>query len=166
MEKLMELHLGSHHWEARTPDWPVAAVAGFVGGAVLMVLELLWSVTGGTNPWIIAHKIAGIFLGADIAQSSDFSMSVVAVALGTHYVLGIVFGCVLAAILAGLHVEDRMGMALTVGAVFGAFPYVFSFFVMTRFYPWFADARNLETFIGHLIFGMVVGFTYCKMKRQ
>src|SRR6478609_12069025 len=129
MEHLMELHLGSHHWEARTPDWPVAAVAGFVGGAALMVLELLWSVTGGTNPWIIAHKIAGIFLGADTAQSSDFSTSVIAVALGTHYVLGIVFGCVLAAILAGLHVEDRMGMALTVGAVFGAFLYLFSFFV-------------------------------------
>ncbi|MDB5757556.1 MAG: hypothetical protein JWM30_845 [Burkholderia sp.] len=36
---------------------------------------------------------------------------------------------------------------------------------MTRFYPWFAEARNLETFIGHLIFGMVVSFTYCKMKR-
>jgi hypothetical protein len=37
----MELHLGSHHREARTPDWPVAAATGFVGGATLMVLELL-----------------------------------------------------------------------------------------------------------------------------
>lgn len=162
----MELHLGSHHWEARTPDWPVAVVAGFVGGATLMVLELLWSVTGGTNPWIIAHKIAAIFLGPDIAQSSDFSVGIVATALGTHYGLGIVFGCVLAAVLAGLKVEARLGMALIGGAVFGALLYVFSFFVMTRFYPWFADARNLETFIGHVTFGLVVGFTYCRMKRQ
>ena len=162
----MELHLGSHHWVARTPDWPIAAVAGFVGGAILMVLELLWSVTGGANPWIIANKIAGIFLGPDVAQSSDFSTGAVAVALATHYVLGIVFGCVLAIILAGLHVEDRLGMGLALGAVFGTLLYLFSFFVMTQVYPWFAEARNLETYIGHLIFGMVVGFTYCKMKRQ
>lgn len=162
----MELHVGSHHWEARRPDWTVAAVAGFVGGATLMVLELLWSVTGGTNPWIVANKIAGIFLGSGVAQSTEFSISVIAVALLTHYVLGIVFGCILAAILAVLHLEDSLGMALATGAAFGTLLYLFSFYLMTSFYPWFAEARNLETFIGHLIFGMVVGFTYCKMKRQ
>jgi hypothetical protein len=128
LENFMELHLSSHHWQARTPDWPVAVAAGFVGGATLMVLELLWSVTGGINPWVIAHTIAGIFLGSGVAQSSEFSKNVVAVALGTHYVLGIVFGCVLAAILAGLHVEARLGMALAIGAAFGTLLYVFSLF--------------------------------------
>jgi hypothetical protein len=39
-----------------------------------------------------------------------------------------VFGCVLAAILAGLHVEARLGMALAIGAALGTLIYVFSFF--------------------------------------
>jgi len=162
----MELHLGSHHWEARMPDWPAAAVSGFVAGATLMVLELLWAATGGQNPWIVSHKIAGIILGSDVAQSADFSIGVVALALAIHYVLGIVFGCILAVIISTSHFEDSLGMVLTIGALFGMVLYVFSFYMMTRAYPWFVDMRGLETFIGHVIFGMVAGFIYWKMKRQ
>jgi len=162
----MELHVGSHHWEARMPDWPVAAVSGFVAGATLMVLELLWSATGGQNPWIVSHKIAGIVLGPDVAQSSEFSIGVVALALAIHYVLGIVFGCILAAIISTSHLDDSPGMVLTIGALFGMALYVFSFYVMTRAFPWFVDMRGLETFLGHVLFGMIAGFTYWRMKRQ
>src|SRR6202008_2660838 len=42
-EVTMELRLRLHHWEGRSPDLLAAAVAGFAAGAVLMVLELLWS---------------------------------------------------------------------------------------------------------------------------
>ena len=162
----MELHLGSHHWEARMPDWPAAAVSGFIAGALLMMLELLWSVTGGENPWIVTHKIAGIVLGYDVAHAVDLSVGIIALALVIHYVLGIVFACILAFIISALHVEDSPGMALTLGALFGMVLYFFSFYVMTRAYPWFVDMRGLETFIGHVIFGMVAGLTYWRMKRQ
>jgi hypothetical protein len=165
-ENAMELHLGSRHWEARMPDWPAAAVAGFIGGATLMVLELLWSITGGENPWIITHKIAGITLGSQAVASSDFSVGIVALALATHYVLGMLFGCLLAVILSAARLDDSPGMALAIGAAFGVLLYVFSFYVMSRAYPWFVDMRTLETFIGHLIFGMVTGFTYWRMRRQ
>ena len=36
----MELRMHSHHYVARQPDWIAAAVAGFVAGAVVMVMEL------------------------------------------------------------------------------------------------------------------------------
>jgi hypothetical protein len=55
----MELHMHSHRWEQRMPDWTVAAVSGFAAGAVLMVLELLWStIIQGTSPWVTSHMIA------------------------------------------------------------------------------------------------------------
>lgn len=160
----MELHLGSHHWDARMPDWSAAALSGFIAGASLMILELLWSATGGQNPWIISHKIAGIVLGPDVAKSSDFSIGVVALALAIHYVLGIVFACILAVILSTSRLEDSLGMELSIGAVFGMALYVFSFYVMTRAYPWFVDMRGLETFIGHVLFGMMASFIYWRWK--
>jgi hypothetical protein len=88
----VELHLGNRHWEAHTPDWPAALIAGFLAGALLMVLEFLWAVTGGNDPWAVAHKVAGITLGHNIATTSDISTSVIAIALITHYVLGMLFG--------------------------------------------------------------------------
>ena len=36
----MDLHL-REYWTTRGTDWTAAAIAGFVGGAALMVLEML-----------------------------------------------------------------------------------------------------------------------------
>lgn len=148
------------------PDWPAALVAGFLAGALLMILEMLWAMTGGGDPWAVAHKVAGIALGADAATGSEFSVSIVAIALATHYVLGMLFGCILAIILSALRLDDSPGMAFTVGGAFGIMLYVFNFYVMAKAYPWFIEMRTLETFIGHVIFGMMAGFVYWKLRRQ
>ena len=92
----MELQIQSHQWRRRLPDWPAAVGSGLVAGAVLMVLELLWSATvstsvGGGNPWRVTNQIAAIVLGPETLQWSGFSIGVVAAALLTHYVLGIAF---------------------------------------------------------------------------
>lgn len=163
----MELHMHSHHWESRVPDWTVAAVSGFVAGAAAMVLELLWaSLAVGISPWGITHKVAAIVMGAGTAQGADFSLGVVAAALGTHYVLGIVFGLILAAIIAPFHFDSSAGMVLAVGALFGLALYLLNFYGMVRFFPWFADMRGWATLVTHLIFGMVAAFMYFKMERS
>ena len=71
-EVTMQLHMHSHQWEHRLPDWPAAAVSGFVAGAVLMVLELLWTTNViGSSSWSTSHKIAAIVMGQDALQSID-----------------------------------------------------------------------------------------------
>lgn len=162
----MELHLGKHHREAHTLDWPAALIAGFLAGALLMVLEFLWAVTGGHDPWVIAHKVAGITLGHSVATTSDFSASVIAIALATHYVLGMLFACILAAVLSTFRLDESPGMAFGMGAAFGIVLYLFNFYVMAKAFPWFVDLRTLETFIGHVIFGMLAGFAYWRMQRH
>lgn len=162
----MELHLGNRHWEAHTPDWPAALAAGFLAGALLMILEFLWAVTGGNDPWLVAHKVAGITLGQNVATASDFSVQVIALALITHYVLGMLFGCILAIILSAFRLEESPGMAFGIGAAFGIVLYIFNFYVMAKAYPWFSEMRTLETFIGHVIFGMMAGFAYWRMQRH
>lgn len=162
----MELHLGNRHWEAHTPDWPAALIAGFLAGALLMILEFLWAVTGGNDPWLVAHKVAGITLGHNVVTTSDFSVGVIALALITHYVLGMLFGCILAIVLSAFRLEQSPGMAFGIGAAFGIVLYIFNFYVMAKAYPWFAEMRTLETFIGHVIFGMTAGFAYWRMQRR
>jgi hypothetical protein len=162
----MELHMHPHHWEARTPDWTVAAISGFVAGAVAMVVELLWaSIAVGISPWGITHKVAAIVMGPGSLQSTSFNLGVVTAALATHYVLGIVFGLILAVIIAQFHFDSSAGMVLTVGALFGLVLYLLNFYGMARLYPWFADMRGWATLATHLIFGMVAAFMYFKMER-
>ena len=163
----MQLHMHSHHWEYRLPDWHAAAVSGFVAGAVLMVLELLWTTNViGSSPWSPAHQIAAIVMGRDVLQSIDFNLTVVVVALLTHYVLGIVFGMVLSAIIAPFHFDSSVGMALLIGSAFGLALYLFNFYGMVRIFPWFAELRGWATLVAHLIFGTIAAGMYWQLERR
>jgi hypothetical protein len=162
----MELHMHSHHMVHRLPDWPAAAVSGFAAGAVVMVLELLWSsIFLDTSPWTTSHMIAAIVMGPDTLQSTTFSVGVVAVALATHYVLGIVLALILASIIAPFHFDSSVGMVLLTGAVFGLVVYLLNFYGMVRFFSWFADMRGWTTLATHLVFGMSAAIIYWKLER-
>ena len=84
----MELHMQSHHWERRMPDWLAAGVAGIVGGALVIVLEFFWStMVLNESPWRPTHKIAAMIMGQGaLEQMSLFSFGIVATALVLHFV--------------------------------------------------------------------------------
>jgi len=162
----MEVPLRSSHWDRRAPNWTVAIVSGFAAGAVLMVLDLLWSTAfDSKGPWRTSHMIAPIFLGADTVRSScfDFSIGIVALALATHYALGIVFGVILVAIMAPLRLDATPGRALITGALFGLVLYAVNFHVMAQWFPWLADLRGWASICAHVVFGMVAALIYWKL---
>ncbi|MEO6033039.1 MAG: hypothetical protein ABIP61_14250, partial [Burkholderiaceae bacterium] len=70
----MEFPLHLHGWAQRRPDWLAAAAAGLAGGAVLMVLELLWSATrmDEAGPWRISQLVAALVMGPGVLQGSAF----------------------------------------------------------------------------------------------
>ena len=166
----MELHLHGLRTGHREPDWVAAAAAGFAAGAVLMVLELVWAAsTGGSgeSPWRVPQLVAALTLGPAVlsppAQVFDFGL--VSVALVTHYVLGVLFGLVLGAMLAGLRSEPTLGRALAIGGAFGVLLYFVNFHLLSPIVPWFAELRGWSTFIGHLVFGMTGALLYTMLAR-
>lgn|SRR5687768_14898401 len=161
----MELQIQSHEWRSRRPDWAAAAAAGLVGGAVLMVLDLLWSVGSG-SPWRTSHLVAAIVLGQDTLQSSAFSIGVVALALAVHYVLGVLFGLALATIIAGFYYESNPGVLEVLGMLFGAALYLLNFHGLSNFFPWMAELRGWAAFIAHLVFGLTVAMAYPWLARR
>jgi hypothetical protein len=141
----MDALLGLRSSKWRTADWTAAAVSGFAAGAVLMVLDLLWSAMFNPHgPWRTSHMIAPIFLGENAvpATGGEFAIGVVTIALATHYALGIVFGLVLAAAMAQFRLDDTV-----------------------VFFPWLAELRGADTFAAHLLFGCVAGLLYWRLKR-
>jgi hypothetical protein len=162
----MELHLQSHHWERRSPDWAAAVVAGFAAGALLMVIEMIWSTfVQGVSPWSLPRMIAAMALGPDTIQSSAFSVPVLAVALVIHYLLGIAFGLVLAVIIAPFRLDSSLALTLAFGAVFGAALYVVDFYGMVQAFAWFKEARGVGMLALHVVFGMAAAALYLKLER-
>ncbi len=168
----MELQQDLHRGPGRDVDWLAAAVAGFVAGAVMMVLELSWAASmGNVSPWRVTQLTAALTMGSEAtlnAPASQFNLTVVAVALATHYALGIFSGLVLAWILAAMHRFGKLGVAEAVGGTFGAVIYFVNFHILTAWAPWFAELRGWGTFILHVIFGLVaaVGYTWLSRRGQ
>jgi hypothetical protein len=146
----MDLHLNLADWRRHAPDWTAAVVAGFAAGAVLMVVELAWvAMFGAEGPWRSSHLVW-----------------VVGVALVTHYVLGVAFALVLAAVVAVLHREDSVGSIEALGIGFGALLYLVNFHGMTAWMPWFIEMRGWATFLAHLLFGLVAALLYWRLRRS
>jgi hypothetical protein len=164
----MDTLVGLRSWKWRATDWTAAAVSGFAAGAVLMVLDLVWSAFFSPDgPWRTSHMIAPIFTGPGSLQTSGygFNLGVVAIALVTHYVLGIVFGLGVAALLAQFRLDLTPGVALVAGATLGVALYLINFEVLTGFFPWLVALRGAETVAAHVVFGIVAALLYCRLKR-
>lgn len=164
----MELQLREHDWRLRRPDVGAALAAGLVAGAALMVIELAWAASIGGDPWRVSRLVAALVLGPGILEGSGFALGVVAVALLTHYLLGVLFGLVLAYVIAGFNYDDDRGagMMQVIGAVFGMALYLLNFHGLGFVFPWLAELRGWATFVAHLVFGIAAAFTYWKLERQ
>lgn len=161
------LGLRSHKWHAT--DWAAAAVSGFAAGAVLMVLDLVWSALfnpGG--PWRTSHMIAPVFLGVDALRTTGygFNAGVVAVALAAHYFMGVVFGLGMGWVLAQLELDTTPAHAASAGAVLGMLLYLLNFhLVLVYFMPWLAELVGGPTLAAHVVFGSVAAVLYWRLNR-
>jgi hypothetical protein len=153
----------------RRTDWRAGAVAGLVGGAVLMVLELLWTATtNDAGPWRNSQLVAAIVLGQGVTRVSGhlFSVEVIAVALATHYALGVVFGLVLGGIATALRLQADLVRMLVLGAVFGVALYLLNFYALARYFPWFDELRGVPTLVGQIVFGVTAALLYRRFARD
>jgi hypothetical protein len=167
-EVTMDALLGLRSSQWRATDWAAAAVSGFAAGAVLMVLDLVWSgIFNAHGPWRTSHMIAPLFIGTGTLKATGyaFSVGVVSIALATHYALGVVFGMVMAAIMVRLHLDETPGRAAAAGAIMGMALYLFNFEGLTRFFPWLAELRGGDTLAAHVVFGVVAALLYWRLKR-
>lgn len=164
----MDTLVGLRRWKWRATDWTAAAVSGFAAGAVLMVLDLVWSAFFSPDgPWRTSHMIAPIFTGADSLPTSgyEFNLGAVAIALVTHYLLGILFGLGVAALLVQFRLDSTPGVALVAGATLGVALYLINFELLVSFFPWLVALRGAETVAAHVVFGVVAALLYCRLKR-
>ena len=162
----MELHMHSHHFARRMPDWRAAAIAGFTAGVVFLVVELVGLWLMGENPWRPPQMIAAIVMGRDVLSQAMPGIDVLVAALVVHFALSVVFGLILGVIMASFSLDSSFAMASLVGAVFGVVVYVIDFYGMTRVFPWFAETRSGLSFLTHVVFGLVAADAYRKLERK
>jgi hypothetical protein len=101
--------------------------------------------------------IGAIALGPDAMTAPDtFDLGVIATAVVVHMVLAIVYGIILAFIVTRMNT----GLATLVGALYGLALYFINFYGFTRWFPWFADARDWISIFTHLVQSGLMAYLY------
>lgn len=137
---------------------PAAIWAAVVAGLVFLVYEMVMTpLVMGMSPWAPTRMIAAIAMGRDVLPPPDtFDAGVVVVAMLIHFMLSLVYGLVFATVAKGRH----LGASTLLGAVFGLLLYLVNFYGFTSVFPWFGDARNWISVLGHILYGAILGAVY------
>lgn len=148
-------------------DWRAAIYSGVVAGIVATVAQiLLWWAFGDVLPAILyrdARLAAAIVMGRGVLPPpANFDWVVMAAATLIHFVLSVVYGAVLAVLIA------RRGLpsALWVGAAYGLALFTVNMYVFTIFFPWFAETRDWITLLTHAVFGVSTAGCYKMLTRN
>ena len=107
--------------------------------------------------------IGAIALGPGAMASPDeFDIGIIAMAVVVHMVLAIIYGLILAFLVTRLDA----GMAIVAGAVYGVALYAINFYGFTRWFPWFADARDWISIFNHIVQGALMAYLYKVFDRR
>ncbi|MEM7248418.1 MAG: hypothetical protein AAF533_24000 [Acidobacteriota bacterium] len=139
-------------------DWSAALWAGLVAGTVFLVLNLLVTpkALGGTASVILAYLASPVLGKGVLAPPIEPSGGTIAIGLLTHFVLSILFACLIAFLL------HRWGLLIGVlgGAALGVAIYLVNVYTMTLFFPWFFNMKSTVFLLTHVAFGAVAGGVY------
>jgi hypothetical protein len=91
-----------------------------------------------------------------MALPDTFDPTVVSTAVAVHMILAIVYGVILAFLIQRLDT----GMAVVGGALFGLALYFINFYGFTRWFPWFADARDWISIFTHIVQSGLMAYLY------
>lgn len=154
---MVALHRISHV-EVR-PGILHGAIGGAIAGMVMAMIEMVWSAAAGMGFWMPLRMIASVPLGT---MPPEISLGTgIAVGLGTHLVLSMMFGVVFVLLLWALPALRRSAMVTIVAAsLFGLALWLVNFYVIAPVLgrDWFTDADKLQQFVAHTFgFGTVLG---------
>jgi len=162
----MDTHVHREHDElsAHAINWSAAIWSSVIAGLVFAALEVVMvPVFQGGSMWAPLHMIGAIALGPSAMAAPDtFDLPVVGTAVAVHMVLAIVYGVILAYLIQRLDT----GMAVVGGALFGLALYFINFYGFTRWFPWFADARDWISIFTHMVQSGLMAYMYKVMDRN
>lgn len=147
--------------------WKAAIWAGIVAGFLSTLAQvLLWASFTDAFPAALfrdARLAAAILMGRDVLPPpASFDLSVMLIAACVHFALSIVYSLMLAIMIS----RAVMGIAVLIGAGFGALLYVVNLYGFTAIFPWFTEVRDWITLAAHVVFGVTAAVTYRALDRR
>ena len=106
--------------------------------------------------WRDARFAAAIVLGKTALDDTHSFATVWVAATVVHFALSIAYAMLLGV---ALRKSTRLAAVLA-GTFFGALIFVVNMHLLTRYFPWFIEARDPITLAAHVVFGVTAALVY------
>jgi hypothetical protein len=143
-----------------SPDWGAAGWAGIAGAALYLALEVGPLFFGG-NPFQPLRMIAAIAFEI-LPNPAPSNGAILLAAMAIHLPLSLIYAHLLSLT---IYRRKRLWTSVLIGAAFGFVLYLFNFYAVTRFFPWFILARSARAIVDHVLFGAFTAWTYKSLER-
>lgn len=139
-------------------DWKAALWAGILASILFYLLNIfIVPLILGGNMWVIIRLFASIIYGeAILAPPSSFDFTALLVSIIVNIILSLGFTFLIAF---SLH---KYGLLIGIigGSIFGLAIYLFNFYTLSYFFPWFFALSSWPFVVTHILFGSAAGGIY------
>jgi len=137
-------------------DWRATFIAGFVGGLISYLLNILLTRISLGSGWLFIQLSASILLGEKALHSEYDQFLIILLGFLIHIALSMIFAAILTTII------HRWGLVVGIigGAAFGLGLYVINFYLLSYFFPWFYPLRTWIFVLSNVLYGAIVGGVY------
>lgn len=143
------------------------AVAGFLAGAVMVLLSPILSLLTGISIWQPPKIIAATVYGASVANSTGFEAGPVILGTLIHFAISIVLGAIFGVIMHRLlHLTTEFGLPALAGLCYGLIIFFFAYFIAPLVNPVVNQYSMAAVIAQNLAFGICLGIFYSLVRPQ
>lgn len=143
------------------------AVAGFLAGAVMVLLSPILSLLTGISIWQPPKIIAATVYGSSVASGPGFEAMPVITGTLIHFVISIVLGAIFGIITHRvLHMTTDFGLPALIGLCYGLIIFFFAYFIAPLVNPVVNQYGMAAVIAQNLAFGICLGIFYTIVRPQ
>ncbi len=143
------------------------AVAGFLAGAVMVLLSPILSLLTGISIWEPPKIIAATVYGPSVMDTPGFVIGPVITGTIIHFVISIALGAIFGIVSHRLfHLTTDFGLPALVGLCYGLIIFFIAYFIIPLINPTVAEYGMAPVIAQNMAFGICLGIFYSLVRPQ
>ncbi len=144
------------------------AVAGFLAGAVMVLLSPILSLLTGIGIWEPPKLIAATVLGPSAVAEPGFVLGPVLIGTVLHFATAVILGTIFGLVFHRLfHLTTSFGLPVMIGLCYGLLIFIIAFFVVLPYAnPMLTESDMVPVLVQNMVFGMCLGFLYILVRPE
>ncbi|HEX6290137.1 MAG TPA: hypothetical protein VFZ66_13150 [Herpetosiphonaceae bacterium] len=167
MQSSARKYPGTRRWSVPDVVGLGGAVAGFLAGAVMVLISPILSLLTGISVWEPPKIIAATVYGPSVMSTPGFEVGPVLTGTIIHFAISIVLGAIFGIVTHRmLHMTTDFGLPALIGLIYGLIIFFIAYFIIPLVNPVVTDYGMAPVIAQNIAFGICLGIFYSLVRHH